>query len=112
MPCPCCNTSGFKSYHFHVYAGALGVFLSSISGVQPKQREAFEDIFNLLGMERAKVVTPNTRARKFRHAVETHVRCEMRFPLYDSTIVAHIDLHFFEDGGWAELVGPAPPLQK
>jgi hypothetical protein len=77
-----------------------------------QQVRAASDLMRYLGMVRAKVVTPGERWRKFAFGVETCVRCEIAFPLYDATIVGHINMHFFEDDGWAELVGPGACLQK
>lgn len=114
VPCPHCGLSGFKSYHWHLLSGGLGVYLCStaVSGVEAPQSEAMQGVMRICGMIRTKIVDPTQQAIKQCFVVEVVVMCEMRLPLFTCTIVRHIVLHFYEIGGWVDDIAVAPPLSK
>jgi len=95
-------------------AGALGVYLLSISGIMGPQLDALQDLMRVLGRIRSRTVVAGAMERAIwnEFCVKTSVKCEARLPLYWNASVEHRHIHFFEDDGWADLLGPTPPLQK
>ena len=113
VPCPCCESS-MKSHQWASLSGSLGDYIVStdVSGVKRPQAEALCGMLRVCGLLRMRVVDPQQRTVKQETVIEVLVMCEARLPLYTCRFVRHQLLHFYELGGWACSVGPAPPLQK
>ena len=113
MPCPCCE-SGMKSHQWATLSGSVGDYLLSteVSCVKAPQAQALRGMLRICGLMRIRVVNGVQRAIKQGTVIEVVVMCEARLPLFTSRYVRHTVLHFYELGGWACDVGPAPPLQK
>jgi hypothetical protein len=113
VPCPCCTTS-LKTHQWSQLTGALGDYLLSpgVSGIAYPQSQAMRGVLRITGMMMAKVVDKKMRAIKQSFVVKVLVMCEARLPLYTCRIVRHSLLEFYEKGGWADAVGPGPPMQK
>ena len=97
-----------------MFCGALGDYLLSpeVSFIAGPQSEALRGILRICVLMRAKVVDKKQQAIKQQNVIKVLVQCEARLPLYTCRFVRHSLLHFYEVGGWADDVGPAPPLQK
>ena len=103
-----------KTHQWAMFCGALGDYLLSpeVSFIARPQSEALRGIMRICGLIRAKVVDKKQQALKQENVVNVLVMCEARLPLYTCRFVRHGLLHFYEAGGWADDVGPAPPVQK
>jgi hypothetical protein len=113
VPCPCCNPS-MKTHQWAMFCGALGDYLlsTSVSGIAGPQSEAMRGVLVICGLMRAKVVDKQQQAIKQQTVIRVLVLCEARLPIYTCRYVRHGLLHFYEIGGWADDLGPGPPLQK
>jgi hypothetical protein len=64
------------------------------------------------GYMRQKESNPLMRPLRHEFVCKTIVCCESRLPIYACTHVRHTLLHFHDEGGWLETIGPGPSLQK
>ena len=95
-------------------SGALGEHLlcPEVSGIKAPQATAMCGILRIIGMQRLKVTAPSEAPVKQTYVVETLVRCEIHLPLFTCTMVRHLLLHFYAEGGWADDLGVAPGISK
>jgi hypothetical protein len=93
-------------------AGGMGAFLVKASGCHPEQAEAMIGFCRVDGMLSRRQFTIADRCEEMQFTARAIAIAEAWLPIYTANAVRHQVLHFFDEGGWAELLGPARSLQK
>ena len=97
-----------------MFSGAFGDYLldPEVSGIEAPQAEALRGVMRVCGLIRVKGVKKSEQRIKLRLVVQVITMSESRLPLSSCRFVRHELLCFYRDGGWADAIGPGPPLQK
>jgi hypothetical protein len=104
--------STYKTVHFHMLAGGLGEYLVRLSGCAQPQAEVLMGLCRVCGMMVKRQFTTVERANDLAYTARVVAMAEARLPIWTSNAVRHVVLHFFDEGGWVDLMGPARSLQK